>query len=63
MVSIKGQNILDFARDWSPLEVEFKISDEHPHPFKYEAPPPPRLHFRCNSPGIVTINRIWTCWL
>ena len=54
MVSIKGQNILDFARDWSPLEVEFKISDEHPHPFKYEVPP--RLHLNSRAFAVIVLE-------
>ena len=27
--------------DWSPLRVNFNISDEHPCPFHMRAPPPP----------------------
>ena len=33
MVSFKGQKKLEPRPDWSPLGVQFKISDEYPHPF------------------------------
>ena len=38
MVSFGGQKRLGPRQDWSPLEVQFKISDEHP-PLSYESPP------------------------
>ena len=34
--------ILEPRPDWSPLGVNFKILDEHPHPFLYSSSPPPR---------------------
>ena len=42
MVSFRGQKKLGPLPDRSPLGVEFKISDEHPHPFNMRSPPPPR---------------------
>ena len=41
MVSFRGQKKLGPLPDRSPLGVEFKISDEHPHPFHMRSPPPP----------------------
>ena len=41
MVSFRGQNLLHPRPDWSPLEVKFKISDEHPRLFRMGVPPPP----------------------
>ena len=41
MVSFRGQKRLGPRPDWSPLGVQFKISDEHPHPFHMRSPPPP----------------------
>ena len=42
MVSFRGQKKLGPRPDRSPLGVQFKISDEHPHPFHMQSPPPPR---------------------
>ena len=42
MVSFRGQKKLGPRPDRSPLGVEIKISDEHPHPFHMRSPPPPR---------------------
>ena len=39
MVSFKGQKKLGPRPDRSSLEVYFKISDEHPHPFHMRSPP------------------------
>ena len=41
MVSSRGQKKLGPCPDRSPLGVYFKISDEHPHPFHMQSPPPP----------------------
>ena len=41
MVSFRGQKKLGPRPDRSPLGVEIKISDEHPHPFHMRSPPPP----------------------
>ena len=35
-----GQKIREPRPDWSPLGVNFKVLDEHPHPFLYSGPPP-----------------------
>ena len=47
MVSFRGQKKLGPRPDRSPLGVEFKICDEHPHPFHIRSLP---------SPGGKTIN-------
>ena len=50
MVSFRGQKKLGPLPDRSPLGVEFKISDEHPHPFHMRSPPPtPGLNHWLNS--------------
>ena len=41
MVSFKGQKKLGPRPDRSPFEVQFKISDAHPHPFHMRSPCPP----------------------
>ena len=52
MVSLRGQKKLEPRPDPSPLGVQFKISDERPHPFHLwrPLPPPPpsrgRTHFK-----------------
>ena len=46
MVSFRGQKKLGPRPDRSPLGVQFKISDEHPHPFHMRSstsPPPSGL--------------------
>ena len=40
MVSFRGQKKLGPRPYWSPLGVQFKISDEHPHLFHMRSPPP-----------------------
>ena len=39
-VSFRGQTKLGPRPNRSPLGVQFKISDEHPHPFNMRSPPP-----------------------
>ena len=41
LVSIMGQKLREPRPDWSPLGVNFKILNEHPHLFLYSSPPPP----------------------
>ena len=41
LVSFRGQTKLGPRPNRSPLGVQFKISDEHPHPFNMRSPPPP----------------------
>ena len=43
MVSFRGQKKLGPRPDRSPLGVEIKISDEHPHPFHMRSPPPDEI--------------------
>ena len=43
MVSFRGQKKLGPRPDRSPLGVQFKISDEHPHPFHMRSAPPRRV--------------------
>ena len=40
MVSLRGQKKLGARPDRAPLGVYFKISDEHPYPFRMQSPPP-----------------------
>ena len=40
----RGQEKLGPHPDRSPFGVQFKISDEHPHPFHMRSPPPGCLH-------------------
>ena len=40
MVSFRDQKKLGPRPDRSPLGVQFKISDKHPHPFHMWSPPP-----------------------
>ena len=39
--------------DWSPLEVTFKILDEHPHLFYIRVPPPPGKYCHCSREKIL----------
>ena len=50
MVSFRGQKKLEPRPDRSPLEVLFKISDEHPTPFicGVHPPPPGWIHSICS---------------
>ena len=41
LVLFWGQNMREPRPDWSPLGVNFKILDEHPHLFYIRVPPPP----------------------
>ena len=40
MVSFRGQKKLGARPDRSPLGVQFKISNEHRHPFRMQSPSP-----------------------
>ena len=53
MVSLRGQKKLEPRPDPSPLGVQFKISDERPHPFHMWSPLPPP------SPrGVLILNQL-----
>ena len=39
MIAYRGQKRVGPRTDWSPLGVQFKISNEHPRPFHMEVPP------------------------
>ena len=39
MIAFRGQKKVGPRPDWSPLGVLFKISDEHPHPFRIQSLP------------------------
>ena len=47
--SLLGVKKVEPRPNWSPLGVQFKISDEHPHPF----------HMRSPHPGAVTGLRVY----
>ena len=47
LVSFRGQKKLGPRPDRSPLGVQFKISDEHPHPFHMRSSPPELISSRC----------------
>ena len=49
LVSFRGQTKLGPRPNRSPLGVQFKISDEHPHPFNMRSPPPPGIDAKFTS--------------
>ena len=70
MVSFRGQKKkLGPLPDRSPLGVEFKISDEHPHPFHMRNSPPPPwakplaefIAVGCGKIGEVTVSAGCIC--